>query len=67
MPWVLLMLKPGRAARSSEMASSGCPVSRGGGERPTEEALRARAADFSPAKAADAYVALFEELVRGRG
>ena len=34
------------------------------GERPTEEALRARAADFSPEKAADAYVALFEELVR---
>ena len=34
------------------------------GERPTEEALRARAADFSPDKAAEAYVALFEELVR---
>ena len=34
------------------------------GERPTEEALRARAADFSPEKAADAYVALFEELAR---
>ena len=36
------------------------------GERPTEEALRARAADFSPEKAADAYLALFEKLVRGR-
>ena len=36
------------------------------GARPTEEALRARAADFSPEKAADAYLALFEELVRGR-
>ena len=36
------------------------------GERPTEEALRARAADFSPEKAADAYVALFEKLVRRR-
>ena len=34
------------------------------GERPTAEALRARAAEFSPEKAADAYVALFEELVR---
>ena len=34
------------------------------GARPTEEALRARAADFSPEKAADAYVALFEKLVR---
>ena len=34
------------------------------GERPTEEALRARAADFSVEQAADAYVALFEELVR---
>ena len=34
------------------------------GERPTEEALRARAADFSSKKAADAYVALFEELAR---
>ncbi len=34
------------------------------GERPTEEALRAHAADFSPEKAADAYVALFEELAR---
>ena len=36
------------------------------GERPAEEALRARAADFSEDKAADAYVALFEELVGGR-
>ena len=36
------------------------------GERPTEEALRARAADFSVEKAADAYVALFEELARAR-
>ena len=36
------------------------------GERPTEEALRARAADFSPEKAADAYVALFEKLVQRR-
>ena len=34
------------------------------GERPTEEALRARAADFSEAKAADAYLALFEELTQ---
>ncbi len=34
------------------------------GERPTEGALQARAADFSPEKAADAYVALFERLVR---
>ena len=34
------------------------------GARPTEEALRARAADFSPEKAADAYLALFEELAR---
>ena len=32
------------------------------GERPTEEALRARAADYSSDRAADAYVALFEEL-----
>ncbi len=32
------------------------------GEHPPEETLRARAADFSPAKAADAYVALFEQL-----
>ncbi len=36
------------------------------GERPTEEALRARAADFSIEKAADAYIALFEKLVAGR-
>ncbi len=36
------------------------------GERPTEEALRARAADFSLEKAADAYIALFEKLVRER-
>ena len=36
------------------------------GERPAEEALRARAADFSEDKAADAYVALFEELVGER-
>ena len=34
------------------------------GARPTAEALRARAADFSEEKAADAYVALFEELAR---
>ena len=34
------------------------------GERPTEDALRARAADFSPDKAADAYLALFEELAQ---
>ena len=34
------------------------------GARPSEEALRARAADFSPEKAADAYVALFEKLAR---
>ena len=34
------------------------------GERPTEAALRARAADFSVEQATDAYVALFEELVR---
>ncbi len=36
------------------------------GARPTAAALRARAADFSPDKAADAYVALFEKLVRAR-
>ncbi len=36
------------------------------GARPTAAALRARAADFSPEKAADAYVALFEKLARGR-
>ena len=34
------------------------------GARPSEEALRARAADFSPEKAAAAYVALFEKLAR---
>ncbi len=34
------------------------------GARPTAEALRARAADFSEEKATDAYVALFEKLVR---
>ncbi len=34
------------------------------GERPTAAALRARAADFSVEQATDAYVALFEELVR---
>ncbi len=34
------------------------------GERPPPAALRARAADFSPDKAAAAYVALFEKLVR---
>ncbi len=36
------------------------------GARPTEEALRARAADFSDDKAADAYEALFRKLVRER-
>ena len=36
------------------------------GARPTEEALRARATDFSLDRAADAYVALFEKLVRER-
>ena len=36
------------------------------GARPTEEALRARAADFSPEKAADAYEALFRKLARER-
>ncbi len=36
------------------------------GAHPTEEALTRRAADFSPEKAAEAYVALFEELVRER-
>ena len=36
------------------------------GERPTEEALRARAADFSIEKAADTYLALFEKLARVR-
>ena len=34
------------------------------GERPTEEALRARAADFSIEKAADAYLELFEKLLK---
>ena len=34
------------------------------GERPPAEALRARAADFSEEKAADAYLALFEELAQ---
>ena len=33
------------------------------GERPSEEALRARAADFSIEKAADAHVALFKKLL----
>ena len=33
------------------------------GARSTAAALQARAADFSPGKAADAYVALFEKLV----
>ncbi len=36
------------------------------GARPTAAALRARAADFSPEQATDAYVALFEKLARGR-
>ena len=36
------------------------------GERPPEAALRARAADFSAEKAADAYATLFERLVRER-
>ncbi len=36
------------------------------GERPTEEALQERAADFSPEKAADTYLALFEKLVSAR-
>ena len=36
------------------------------GARPTEEALRARAADFSDENAADAYVALFKKLVTER-
>ena len=34
------------------------------GEHPPADALRARAAEFSPAKGVDAYVALLEELVR---
>ena len=33
------------------------------GERPSEEALQSRAADFSIEKAADAYVALFKKLL----
>ena len=37
-----------------------------GGEKPTEEALRARAADFSEERAANAYLALFEELLKAR-
>ena len=36
------------------------------GERPTAEALRARAADFSSEKTADAYESLFKELLRRR-
>ena len=36
------------------------------GERPSEAALRARVADFSDEKATDAYIALFERLVRER-
>ena len=36
------------------------------GKRPTAEALRARAADFSPEKTADAYESLFKELLRRR-
>ncbi len=36
------------------------------GARPSEEALRARAADFSDKKAADAYVALFESIKLSR-
>ena len=36
------------------------------GEPPPEEALRARAAEFSDDRAADAYVALFEKLVKER-
>ncbi len=36
------------------------------GEHPPEEALRTRAADFSDDKAANAYVALFRELVQER-
>ncbi len=37
------------------------------GARPTEEALWARAADFSDETSADAYVALFRKLVKDRG
>ena len=36
------------------------------GKRPSEAALRARAADFSDEKATDAYATLFERLVRER-
>ncbi len=36
------------------------------GARPTEEALRAGAADFSAQRAADAYLALFEKVVKER-
>jgi len=36
------------------------------GERPTEAAPRARAAELSIEQAADSYVALFERLVRER-
>ena len=36
------------------------------GARPTAEALRARADDFSPEKAANAYLALFEKLLTAR-
>ena len=36
------------------------------GARPTAQALRARANDFSPEKAADAYLQLLEKLLRGR-
>ena len=36
------------------------------GARPTTEALRARADDFSPERAADAYLELFEKLLTAR-
>ena len=36
------------------------------GERPSEQALRACAADFSVEKAVDAYVALFDKPATGR-
>ena len=36
------------------------------GEKPTEKVLRARTADFSEEKAANAYLALFEELLKAR-
>ena len=36
------------------------------GEKPTEKALRVRAADFSEEKAASACLALFEELLKAR-